>query len=92
VRNTETQIVVKNGDVFAWTSCTIELNGGVARSGWIQEIGRVGPGETVAGGLMAFTRSDGERFNPGAYAVVQVAVSCDTPRGRAYAFFEPRPR
>jgi hypothetical protein len=82
-RLTATQIHVTNNDRHAWTDCIVELNPGLIRSGFAQQVGRIGAGETVTGGLMAFIKPDGERFNPGAYAVQSVAVRCSTPRGQA---------
>lgn len=81
VRNTGTQILVTNNDAFAWTNCELELN-----DGFYQEVARIGPGEQVAGGLMAFTRRDGERFQPAQYAVQTVAIDCDTPSGDGWYY------
>jgi hypothetical protein len=72
-----------NGDTVDWTGCDVEINPGVVRSGWSQRVPAVAAGEVVEGGLMAFTRGDGERFDPSTYAVQEVMVSCDTPQGRA---------
>lgn len=84
VRKTATQVFVTNDDSFAWTNCSVELNAGVISSGWSQQVGRIEPGEEVSGGLMAFTRSGGERFNPGSHVVETVDVHCDTPTGRRH--------
>lgn len=82
VRSTATDVRITNGDSFDWTNCTVRLNPTLTGS-WSQRVGRIGAGETVSGGLMAFTRGNGERFNPVSYAVEGVGLSCDTPRGRA---------
>jgi len=81
VQNTGTQIVVTNRDTFEWTSCRITIN-----SDYSQEVSRIGPGEQVAGGLLAFVRRNGERFQPAEYAVQDVSVSCDTPNGDGFYY------
>lgn len=83
VRMSGMQLHVTNDDVFTWTDCVIDINGGI-RSGFTQRIARIAAGETVSGGLMAFTRSGGERFNPITHAVESVSVRCGTPQGRGY--------
>ncbi len=84
VRKTDTQVFVTNNDSFAWTDCSIELNAGILSGGWSQEVGQVGPGEVISGGLMAFTRGGGERFNPATHVVESVDIFCDTPSGRGF--------
>ena len=83
VRFSDSQIQIENNDTYAWTFCTVTLNSGI-RGSWSQELGRIPAGETVAGGLMAFTRGRGERFNPVTHAVQDVLIDCDTPEGRRY--------
>lgn len=79
-----TQVHVRNDDAFAWTNCSVSINPGIVRSGWSQDVARIAPGEIITGGLMAFTRSGGERFQPSQYVVETVGLSCETPAGRAY--------
>ena len=83
VRISEGQIHLTNSDAFDWTACTISLNAGIGGS-WSQDVGRVPAGQTVSGGLMAFTRGRGERFNPVTHAVEDILVDCATPAGRSY--------
>jgi hypothetical protein len=84
VERSSTQILVTNRDSFAWTNCTVSINPGLMSGGWEQQIARIGPGEQVAGGLLAFTRGNGERFQPSQYVVERVTVSCDTPNGDGF--------
>lgn len=76
------QVHVTNYDSFDWTGCEITLNAGLGGS-WSQTVGRIPGGETVRGGLMAFTRRRGERFNPLTHAVEDVFLDCVTPAGRS---------
>ena len=81
VQNTGTEILVTNNNGFAWSNCEIQVN-----DGFTQEIARIDPGQQAAGGLMAFTRRDGERFQPSLYAVKNVAIDCDTPNGDGWYY------
>lgn len=83
VRRTPTQLVVTNQGNQSWTDCEISINPGLFGGGWTQRVARIGAGESVQGGLMAFTRSGGERFNPVTHEVQEVTVYCHTARGRA---------
>lgn len=76
------QVHVTNDDPFDWTRCTITLNAGFGGS-WSQEVGRIPASQTVSGGLMAFTRGRGERFNPLTHAVEDILLDCYTPAGRS---------
>ena len=84
VRFSGSQIQIENNDTYAWTLCKVTLNSGIVRGSWSQEMGQIPAGETVSGGLMAFTRGRGERFNPLTHAVEDVLIDCDTPEGRRY--------
>lgn len=84
VRFTGTQLQVTNRDDFPWTDCRLEINPGIVRGGWSASAARIGPGETVSGGVMTFTRSGGERFNPLTHQVESASVACNTPHGRRY--------
>lgn len=53
------------------------------RGGWTQEVARIEPGEEVAGGLLAFTDSEGRRFDPSTHVVQSVDIWCETPSGEA---------
>ena len=77
------QVQVTNQDSFGWTGCEVTLNSGIGGS-WSQNYGSISPGQTVSGGLMAFTRRRGERFNPLTHALEDVLIDCSTPAGRAY--------
>jgi hypothetical protein len=76
------QLHLTNNDPFPWTDCSVELNSGTIRAGWSQNVGRIPAGETVSSGLMAFTRSGGERFNSFTHAVESIHVDCNTLGGR----------
>ena len=83
VRVGEGQVHVTNQDSFGWTGCKVTLNSGIGGS-WSQTYGSISAGETVSGGLMAFTRRRGERFNPLTHALEDVLIDCSTPAGRTY--------
>lgn len=84
VRFTGTMIRITNTASVAWTDCEVELNAGIIRSGWSQAVSSIAPGETAEGGILAFTRSGGERFNPATHQIETVDVYCDTPAGSAF--------
>jgi hypothetical protein len=84
VQRSATQIVVTNQGEERWTNCRVEINPGIVRGGWSQSVAVIEPGQRVEGGLFAFTRSGGERFNPGTHVVESVTVQCDTPAGRGF--------
>jgi hypothetical protein len=71
-----TQITVTNEDTVAWSACRVEIN-----SRWTAQMGDLAPGERATAGLMTFTRSGGERFNPSTHAVENLTVRCTTPAG-----------
>lgn len=87
VRRDGLQLIIDNQDSFAWTNCEVTLNPGLFGGGWSQRVTHVGAGETISGGLLAFTKRDGERFNPATHALQTVMVACDTPQGYAVATF-----
>src|SRR5690606_4295938 len=76
------QLRMTNLEEGVWQSCRISINTGVVRGGWTTDVARIAPGATVAGGLMTFVKSDGERFNPFTHAVQSVSLACNTPAGR----------
>lgn len=84
VRRTSTQVTVTNTSAVAWTDCSIHVNPGTFDDGYVQNVARIGPGEVVAGGLMAFVDGDGARFNPGTHVVQNVDVRCQTPAGEGW--------
>lgn len=81
VRRSPTQLSVTNDSEQSWRGCEIEINPGIIRGGWKTGPVDIGPGETVAGGLMTFTKADGERFQPSRYEVESVTVVCESPKG-----------
>lgn len=81
VRFTGTQFVLTNNDSFAWTNCTLDVNGGAIRSGYTLAAARIEAGETYTVGAMRFAKSDGERFNPVTMRPNRFGVECQTPRG-----------
>lgn len=76
VRKNAIQIDVTNNETRGWSDCKIEINPGIVRGGWAQRIAVIPAGQTVNGGLMAFTKSNGERFDPAEYAVQSITVRC----------------
>jgi hypothetical protein len=91
VHVTDTELIVLNRSAERWTNCTLEIHSVIIdRRGqgqltrWSKGPVTIRPGETVRRGLMSFTTSGGERFNPFTRAVESVFVQCDTPRGRVY--------
>lgn len=81
VRFTGTQFILTNSDSFAWTDCTLDVNGGVIRSGYTLHAPRIEPGETYAVGAMQFAKSGGERFNPTTMRPNRFGAECQTPEG-----------
>lgn len=77
VRKSALQVEVTNRSAQGWTNCKVDLNPGIIRGGWAQRIASIPAGQTVNGGLLAFTKPDGERFNPAEYVLKSVRVSCD---------------
>ena len=86
VRRTGAQLLVENRDTFPWRNCEVEINPGRG-GGWSQRVAYVPAGETIRGGLLAFTREGGERFNPATHAIETVRVACDVPAGYAVGYF-----
>jgi len=80
-RVTGTQLHLTNRDSYPWRNCKIELNSGVIRGGFSTSTTRIDAGETVTAGLMTFTKSGGERFNPMTHAVENVYVHCSVEGG-----------
>lgn len=72
------QLIVRvtNANDYPWRDCEVRINPGLLNNGWTQSVAAIAPGETIESGLMAFTRSGGERFNPATHAVETIAVSC----------------
>lgn len=70
------QIVVRNRDSFDWVDVKIALNPGVLRGGWSLPVARIPSGSEWRGGLMAFTKGGGQRFDPFTHAVEHVSISC----------------
>lgn len=78
---TGTQFVIRNGDSFDWTGCTIEVNGGL-RAGYRLRAPRLASGETYTVGAMQLARPNGERFNPVTTRPNNIMIDCETPGGR----------
>ena len=76
------QFTIVNGDSFAWSECKLDLNGGLIRSGYVLNAGRLDAGSTYTVGAAQFANGDGERFNPFTMKPQNLFVICDTPRGR----------
>lgn len=64
VRFTGTQFEIKNRDRTEWTDVRLQINGGLATSGYEFRLPSLAAGETIQIGALQFAKSDGTRFNP----------------------------
>ena len=76
------QFTIVNADSFAWAECKLDLNGGLVRSGYLLNAGRLEAGSTYTVGSVLFANGDGERFNPFTMKPQNLLMRCDTPQGR----------
>lgn len=65
-------IQLKNNDTFPYKKANVEINGK-----YKYRCKKLDPGQTIEIGLLNFSDSDGNRFNPLLQKVLSVTVSCN---------------
>lgn len=81
-----TQVKVTNMDDFAWTEVELRLNPGVA-SAYEYHLSELKPGESATIGLLNFTKSNGDRFNPFQSSVKELHIIAQTKQGEGATGF-----
>lgn len=71
ISKSDTQLIIQNNDSFDWINVEIKINGDYAYK--ISEIGSL---TTAYVGFLNFTANDGKIFDPFAYKVQDITISC----------------
>lgn len=79
-----TQLSITNNDTFSYRNLRIEINppSNIFKSGYVYSTSLLSSGKTIFVGYGNFTKPDGEKFNPFAYKVQKVYITCDLSSGK----------
>ena len=67
----DTQLILENNDAFDWSNVEVTLN-----DDWSYKTSIIKSNSKLNIGLLLFTKSDGEKFNPFKYAPKHITISC----------------
>ena len=76
------QFKIINQDDFAWHGVRLDLNGGLAHSGYLNRPGTLVAGQTYAAPVTAFTNEDGDRFSIITDRPRQMTITCEIDDGQ----------
>jgi hypothetical protein len=76
------QFRIANQDDFAWREVRIDLNGGLANSGYLHHPGTIVAGQTYSVSGTAFADEDGNRFDPVSDDPRQIQITCEIDDGK----------
>jgi hypothetical protein len=76
------QFKIINQDDFAWHKVRLDLNGGLANSGYLHRPGMLRSGQVYTVPVTAFADGDGNRFSPGSETPRQLIITCELEDGR----------
>jgi hypothetical protein len=76
------QFWIANNDDFAWQDVRLDLNGGLANSGYLHRPGTIVAGQTHTMPVTAFADEAGNRFDPVTDTPRQLTITCDRDDGQ----------
>lgn len=84
-------IEITNKDTFDWTNIKLALNTKPSEpftSGYTLKVAVIKAGETYTPEASEFAKSDGEKFNPSSYKLMNTSIMCDIPQGSGWHYGE----
>jgi hypothetical protein len=76
------QFWITNKDDFAWHEVRLDLNGGLANSGYLHHPGTLIAGQTYTAPVTAFLDADGQRFNINTDSPRLLTITCGIDDGQ----------
>ncbi len=76
------QFKIINQDDFAWHDVRLDLNGGLAHSGYLHRPGTLVGGQIYTAPVTAFTDENGNRFSPVTESRRQLTITCELDDGQ----------
>ena len=76
------QFKIVNQDDFAWHDVRLDLNGGLAHSGYLHRTGTLVAGQTYTAPVTAFTNEGGDRFSIITDSPRQMTITCEIDDGQ----------
>jgi len=76
------QFWITNKDGFSWQEVRLDLNGGLANSGYLHRPGTLVSGQTYTMPATAFTDEDGDRFSVTTDSPRQMTITCEIDDGQ----------
>jgi len=76
------QLWITNKDEFAWQDVRLDLNGGLASSGYLHRPGTLVSGQTYTMPATAFVNEDGDRFSVTTDSPRQMTITCKIDDGQ----------
>ena len=83
IRFDGSQFKIINKDDFTWHDVRLDLNGGLAHSGYLHRPGTLRSGQIYTAPATAFADEKGNRFNPVTESPRRMTITCDLEGGQA---------